>query len=76
MTDFGKILIGLGALLLIGGVIIFFLGRLNVPIGRLPGDFHWKSKSGNSEVYFPVVTCIVVSVLLSLIFWIVNNFRR
>ena len=74
MGEFGKMLIGLGALLVVLGIVLLAAGKLQVPLGRLPGDIAWRGK--NSVVYFPVVTCIVVSVLLSLVFWIVGQFRR
>lgn len=76
MTDLGKILIGLGALLLIGGAIILVLGRMNVPIGRLPGDFSWRNRSGNTQVYFPLATCLILSAILSAILWLINSIRR
>ncbi len=76
MTDLGKLLIGLGALLIVGGAVVLLLGKMNVPIGRLPGDIAWKSRSGNTQVYFPVVTCIVLSVVLSLVMWLLNHFKR
>jgi hypothetical protein len=76
MTDFGKILIGLGLLLLAAGAIVLVLGRLNVPVGRLPGDIAWRSRTGNTRVYFPIVTCILLSVILSLVGWAINHFRR
>jgi hypothetical protein len=50
------------------------LGRMNVPLGRMPGDVTWRGK--NTVVYFPIVTCIVVSVVLSLIMWVLNHLRR
>jgi hypothetical protein len=76
MSDLGKLLIGVGLLLVFAGAVVLLLGRWNVPVGRLPGDFSWRSRSGNTHVYFPVVTCIVISVVLSLVMWIVNSFRR
>jgi hypothetical protein len=76
MHDLGRALIGLGGLILVIGIIVLLAGRLNVPLGRLPGDIAWRSKSGNTSFYFPIVTCIVISVLLTLIFWIVNAFRK
>lgn len=69
-------LIGLGLLLVVAGAVVVLLGRWNIPIGRLPGDLSWKSKGGGTHIYFPIVTCIVLSVLLSLVMWIVNSFRR
>jgi len=74
MGDLGKILIGVGGLLVVLGVALVLAGKLNLPLGRLPGDISYRGK--NTVVYFPIVTCIVVSVLLSLILWIVGQFRR
>jgi len=74
MGDLGKILIGIGGLLVVLGVVLVAAGKLNLPLGRLPGDISYRGK--NTVIYFPIVTCIVVSVLLSLIFWIVGLFRR
>ncbi len=74
MGELGKMLIGLGTLLVVLGIVLLAAGRLHLPLGRLPGDIAWRGK--NSVVYFPVVTCIVLSVLLSLLFWIIGQFRR
>ena len=56
-----RVLIVLGVLLVLAGVLI----KLGVPIGRLPGDI--VIRRGSSTFYFPVVTCILVSVLLSIL---------
>ncbi len=74
MTDFGKILIGLGGLLIIVGLLLLLGGRLNVPIGKLPGDIFYRGK--NTTVYFPIVTSIILSVLLSLVLWLISRFGR
>ena len=63
----GLVLAGVGVLLMVGG-------RLPFRIGRLPGDISYHGRSGS--FYFPVVTCILLSVALTLILWIVNVFRR
>ncbi len=76
MTDFGKLLIVLGAIVMVAGIVVLLAGRLNLPLGRLPGDIAWRSKSGNTQVYFPIVTSIVLSIVLSLIFWVIGHFRR
>jgi hypothetical protein len=76
MNDLGKILIGFGLLLLIAGAVVLILGRFNLPIGRLPGDLSWRNRTGTTQVYFPVVTCIVLSVVLTLLMWLINHFRR
>jgi hypothetical protein len=74
MTDFGKLLIVLGALLLAAGVVLVLLGRTNLPIGRLPGDILYRGK--NTTFYFPLATSIVLSVLLSLILYVIGRWRR
>ncbi|WP_420150017.1 DUF2905 domain-containing protein [Spirosoma sp.] len=65
------ILIG-GALVLIGTIVYFFGDKLNW-LGRLPGDIRIEGKNGGG-FYFPIVTCIVVSILLNLIIVLVRRF--
>ena len=55
------------------GLVIILAGKLNLPIGRLPGDFTWRGK--NTTVYFPLMTSIVLSVVLSLVLYFVNRMR-
>lgn len=74
MSDLGRILVSLGLLLLVAGLVILLFARLNLPIGRLPGDFAWRGRGWS--VSFPLMTSILFSVVLSLIFWIINYFRR
>jgi hypothetical protein len=74
MTDFGKLLIVLGGILLVAGVVLVLLGRTNLPIGRLPGDILYRGK--NTTFYFPLATSIVLSVLLSLILYVIGRWRR
>lgn len=74
MPDLGRILVFLGILLIVAGVIVLGLNRLNIPLGRLPGDFNWHGRGWS--VSFPLVTCLLLSVLLSLLLWVVNHFRR
>ena len=74
MTDFGKLLIVLGGILLALGVVLVLLGRTNLPIGRLPGDILYRGK--NTTFYFPLATSIVLSVLLSLILYVIGRWRR
>jgi hypothetical protein len=62
----GKILVVLGVVLIIVGLIWQF-------IGKLPGDI--VVKKGNTTFYFPIVTSIVVSIILSLIFYVMGRFR-
>lgn len=74
MSDLGRILIFLGLLLLVAGLVVVALGRLNMPIGRLPGDFSWRGRGWS--VSFPLASSILLSVILSLILWAINHFRR
>ncbi len=66
---------GLSKTLMIIGAVIFFIGFLMpfLHLGRLPGDIIFKK--GNTTFYFPVVTSIVISIVLSLIFYLIGRFR-
>ena len=67
MNELGKVLVVVGlALAAIGFLLWSGLGR--GWLGRLPGDIHYSK--GNFSFYFPVVSCILLSVLLSLILWL------
>jgi hypothetical protein len=74
MQVLGRILVGMGVLLLVLGGLIQFLGRTGVPFGRLPGDFAYRGK--NVSFYFPLGSSIVLSILLSLVFYLLSRFRR
>ena len=74
MSDFGKILIFVGVLLLLAGLVFVLLGRTGLPVGRLPGDFVWRGR--NSVVYFPLATCIILSIVLSLLFYLFGRSHR
>jgi len=67
----GRTLIALGILLVLAGVAVEFAPRLPFRIGRLPGDIYVQRH--NSTFYFPIVTCIVLSVVLSLVMWLINR---
>ncbi|MDQ2713194.1 MAG: DUF2905 domain-containing protein [Acidobacteriota bacterium] len=69
--NLGRLLIVAGFALLALGGIVLLLSRFNVPLGRLPGDVAWRGK--NTSVYFPWVTCFVLSVLGSLLLWLFNR---
>lgn len=72
--DMGKALLVFGGVLVLVGLLVTFGSRLPFRLGRLPGDIVWQGK--NSSFYFPVVTCIVLSVALTMIFWLISLFRR
>ncbi|MEO8026655.1 MAG: DUF2905 domain-containing protein [Bryobacteraceae bacterium] len=67
----GKTLILAGAALMVIGLIVFALERFSIPIGRLPGDIVIRGK--NSTFFFPVVTCLLLSVILSAVFWLIGR---
>ena len=64
MSDIGKMLIGMGVLLIVVGGILHFGGKF-LPLGKLPGDISITGEHGS--FYFPVVTCIIISIVLSVI---------
>jgi hypothetical protein len=74
LGEIGKLLIVLGIGLAAVGAFLLFGGRLPFRFGRLPGDISYQGRNGS--FYFPVVTCIVLSVAVTLLMWIVNLFRR
>lgn len=67
----GRILIALGLLVAALGVLISLGERLPIRLGRLPGDIIIRGK--HSVFYFPLVTCLLVSVILSLVLWLINR---
>jgi Protein of unknown function (DUF2905) len=74
MNDLGRLLVGLGLVLLVAGGLLLLLGRTGLPLGRLPGDISYRGK--NLNVYFPLGTSILLSVVLSLVFYVISRFRR
>jgi hypothetical protein len=74
MADLGKILVVVGAFLLLAGVVVMLLGKSHLPLGRLPGDIIYRGK--NTTVYFPLTTSILLSAVLSAVFYLVSRFRR
>ena len=74
MRELGKFLLVAGVVAIGAGALLMYGGRLPFRLGRLPGDIAYRGR--NTAFYFPVVTCIVLSIVLTLILWIVNSFRR
>jgi hypothetical protein len=74
MRDLGKMLLGFGAVMVCLGLILLAAGNFSgkVPwLGRLPGDI--SIQRGNWSLYFPLATCLIVSIVLTLLF---SLFRR
>ncbi len=74
MPDLGRTLVFFGLALLLAGLLVLALGRFNLPLGRLPGDINLRGR--NSSFSFPIVSCLLLSVLASFILWLVGRFRR
>jgi hypothetical protein len=73
MGDLGRMLVFVGGLLLVFGLILILAGKVNLPIGRLPGDIVYRGK--HTTFYFPLMTSIILSIVLSLVLYIVNRMR-
>lgn len=69
MQELGRILLIAGVALLIAGAVVLLVSRLGV--GKLPGDFVFRR--GNFTFYFPLATSIVVSIVLTLLFWLLRR---
>jgi Protein of unknown function (DUF2905) len=74
MGELGRTLVLVGGLLLVLGLVLILAGKINLPVGRLPGDIVLRGK--NTTFYFPLMTSIVLSVILTLVLWVVNRMRR
>lgn len=77
MRELGRLMILAGAALAAIGALVWLAGRpsgLPFRLGRLPGDIAYQGKHGS--FYFPVVTCILLSVVLTLILWLVQWLKR
>jgi len=74
MSELGKLLIILGAALLLVGLLVMAVGRTHLPLGHLPGDIYYRGK--NTTFYFPLTTCLLLSVVLSGILYLINHFRH
>ena len=74
MAEFGKLLLILGTVLLVAGLLLILLGRTNLPLGRLPGDIIYRGK--HSTFYFPLATSILLSVILSLVLYVIGRWKR
>jgi len=70
MNDLGKLLFIIGIVLVVLGAVIWKTGGLG-GLGRLPGDI--TVQKGNSTFYFPIVTCLLLSAVLSLLAWLLRR---
>ena len=72
-TGIGKILILIGGIIVVIGILLLFAGKIPF-LGKLPGDIFFKK--GNFTFYFPLMTSIVISIVLTLIFYLISKFRH
>jgi len=74
MGSLGRLLIFAGVVLVAIGLLLMLVNKTNLPVGRLPGDITYRGK--NTVVYFPLATSILVSIVLSLILYLIGRFRH
>jgi len=74
MAELGKLLLIIGAMLLVVGFVFVLLGRTNLPIGRLPGDIIYRGKT--TTFYFPLATSILLSLVLSVLLYVIGRLKR
>jgi hypothetical protein len=72
MAELGKLLLLLGGMVIVVGALLMFAGRLH--LGHLPGDIVVRGR--HSVFYFPLGTCIVLSIVLSVIIWLFSRVSR
>jgi hypothetical protein len=68
----GKWLIAVGIFIAVVGILMLLLGR--VGLFKLPGDLEFGSK--NWRIYVPIASCVLLSIILTVILWLINYFRR
>ncbi len=71
MSDIGKFLVVIGLGLAMLGGLIWWNGHSHLPLGRLPGDI--RIDRPNFKFYFPLTTCLLISIVLTLIAWLVRK---
>ncbi|PSQ99189.1 MAG: DUF2905 domain-containing protein [Bacteroidetes bacterium QS_9_68_14] len=74
MSTLARALIFAGLGLVALGGLVWLVGRTGLPLGNLPGDFSWQSESGNTRVYVPLTTMLLVSLLLTLLVNLLGRF--
>ena len=74
MPELGKALLGFGLAIAVIGILLLLAGSVGLPLGKLPGDFSYRGK--HVSFFFPLGTCILISVVLSLLFWLISRIHR
>lgn len=74
LQQLGRLLLSVGAMFIVIGALLYFGQKLPFRLGRLPGDISYRGEHGT--FYFPLVSCLVISIVVSLILWLINQLRR
>ena len=74
LRELGRTILVLGGFLVVVGALLYFGGKLPFRLGRLPGDIVYRGE--HTTFYFPIVTCLLLSVALSLLSWLFGNLRK
>ena len=74
MSELGKMLLAIGLLIALTGAVLLIAGRVGLPLGRLPGDWAYRGK--RVTVFFPLGTSILISVVLTVLVYLIARFRR
>ena len=74
VRELGRSLVFFGGLLVLTGVFLYFGNKLPFRLGKLPGDIIHRGE--HTTFYFPIVTCLLLSVALSFLLWLISHFRR
>lgn len=72
--ELGRSLLIIGGFFVLVGALLYFGGKLPFRLGRLPGDIVHRGQ--NSTFYFPIVSCVVLSIVFSILLWLFNQFRK
>ncbi len=72
LANIARIFLIIGAIFLVVGGLLYLAGRLNLPLGKLPGDFTIQGKG--FTIFFPLATMIIISIVLSLVLTLVSHF--
>jgi hypothetical protein len=73
MNEMGRMLIIAGLALVGVGLLVLLLGKMGLPLGRLPGDITYRGK--NITVFAPLGTCLLLSLVLTLVLWAIGKWR-
>ena len=72
--EMGRTLVIAGLVLVAVGLMVMLLGRLGLPLGKLPGDISYRGK--HDTVFAPIGTCLLLSLVLTLVMWVIGHWRR